>query len=130
WVGGIGVAPRHWGIVLTTHRGLYRSADGGGTWELQEGMLPIHLEASPLVRDPTDPATLYAGFAVTPYDEMWRRATQGGTMLGRLDAMSFAGGAAFLAVLGIVAAAAPRGLGRYYGKRTPPPTSTSAERAR
>jgi len=129
-VRGISVSPGQSAIVLTTHRGLYRSADGGGTWELQEGMLPIHLEASPLVRDPSDPATLYAGFAVTPYDELWRRATQGTTMLGRLDAMSLAGSAAFLAVIGIVATAALRRLGRYYGKPTPRATSSSAEQAR
>ena len=51
-------------------------------------------------------------------------------MLGRLDAMSLAGGVAFLAVVGIVATAALRGLGRYYGKQTPPATCSSAERAR
>jgi hypothetical protein len=117
-------------IVLTTHRGLYRSADGGGTWELQEGMLPIHLEAGPLGHEPADPATLYAGFAVTPYDAMWRMATQGGTMLGRLDAMSIAGALAFLVVMGIGAMAALRGLSRYYGKQGPRVTSPTAGRAR
>src|SRR5262249_8654177 len=98
--------------------------------ELQEGMLPVHLEAGPLVSDPTDPATLYAGFAITPYDEMLRMATLGGTMLGRLDAMSLVGGAAFLAVVWILAGAALRGLGRYYGKHSPRATSTSAGRIR
>jgi len=129
-VRGISVASDQSAIVLTTHRGLYRSADGGGTWELQEGMLPIHLEAWPLVRQPFDPAILYAGFAVTPYDEMWRMATQGGTMLGRLDAMSIAGAVAFLVVMGIGAMAAIRGLSRYYGTQAPRVTSPTAGRAR
>src|SRR5439155_1272439 len=75
-VRGIAVATSEPGIVLTTHRGLLRSTNGGQTWELQEGMLPAHLEAGPLVRDPADPTTLYAGFALTPYDEMWRMAAE------------------------------------------------------
>jgi photosystem II stability/assembly factor-like uncharacterized protein len=123
-VRGIAVAPVEPAIVLTTHRGLFRSADGGRSWELQEGMLPVHLEAGPLVRDPTDPRTLYAGFAITPYDELWRMAVEGGTMLGRLDALSLAGGAAFLAVMALVAVAALRGLGRYY--RQPPARAASS----
>ena len=129
-VRGISVTPAHAAIVLTTHRGLYRSADGGGTWELQEGMLPIHLEAGPLVHEPADPATLYAGFAVTPYDAMWRMATRGGTMLGRLDAMSIAGAVAFLVVMGICAIAALRGLSRHYGTQAPRVTSSTAGRTR
>jgi hypothetical protein len=129
-VRGISVMSAQSAIVLTTHRGLYRSGDGGGTWDLQEGMLPIHLEAGPLAREPADPATLYAGFAVTPYDEMWRMATQGGTMLGRLDAMSIAGAVAFLVVMGMGAMTALRGLSRYYGKQAPRVTSSTAGRAR
>ena len=62
------------------------------------------------------PHTLYAGFALTPYDELWRMATKGGTMLGRLNAVSLAGGAAFLLVVALAAIAALRRLGRYYGK--------------
>ena len=129
-VRGIVVAAAESAIVLTTHRGLYRSADNGRTWDLQEGMLPVHLEAGPLAPDPTDPATLYAGFALTPYDEMWRMATKGGTMLGRLDAVSLAGGAAFLLVMALAATVALRRLGRYYGKRALPAPSSAAERGR
>ncbi len=43
-------------VVLTTHRGLYRTADGGQTWRFLEGNLPVHLEARPLVRDPSHAA--------------------------------------------------------------------------
>ncbi len=114
-VRGIAVAERV--IVLTTHRGLLRSVNGGQSWSLQESTLPVHLESGPLVRDSTDPATLYAGFALTPYDEMWRVAVEGGSTLGRLDALSLAGGAAFLAVLGVAAVLALRWLARFY--RTP-----------
>jgi photosystem II stability/assembly factor-like uncharacterized protein len=113
-VRGIAVAMSEAAIVLTTHRGLFRSANGGDTWVLQEGMLPAHLEAGPLVRDPTDPATLYAGFALTPYDETWRMAVEGGTMLARLDTLSLSGALAFLAVLVLAAVASLRWLRRYY----------------
>jgi photosystem II stability/assembly factor-like uncharacterized protein len=116
-VRGIAVAVSEPSIVLTTHRGLFRSTNGGRSWQLQEGTLPVHLESGLLVRNPTDPATIYAGFSLTPYDELWRMAVEGGTMLGRLDALSLAGGAAFLVVLALAAVAALRWLGRYY--RTP-----------
>jgi photosystem II stability/assembly factor-like uncharacterized protein len=125
-----GIAVAQSAIVLTTHRGLYRSADGGRSWDLQEGMLPIHLESGPLARDPSDPATLYAGFALTPYDEIWRMATRGGTTLGRLDAVSLAGGAALLLVVALAAIAALRWLGRYYGKSALAATSRASERGR
>ena len=52
-------------LVLATDRGLYR-ADGGESWTLLVDTLPAHLEAGPLVRDPVDRATLYAGFALVP----------------------------------------------------------------
>jgi photosystem II stability/assembly factor-like uncharacterized protein len=127
-VRGIAVDARQSAVVLTTHRGLYRSADGGRTWDLVEGMLPIHLEAGPLVIDPADRATLYAGFAITPYDAAWRMAGEGRTMLGRLDAVSLAGGAAFLLVMALAAIAALRRLGRFYGRRGP--SDSAAERVR
>jgi hypothetical protein len=78
-------------LVLTTDRGIYRSGDGGGRWELVIDNVPVHLEAGPLVRDPVDPATLYAGFALIPYAELWRGAAGGGSALGGLDPISLAG---------------------------------------
>jgi photosystem II stability/assembly factor-like uncharacterized protein len=86
-------------IVLTTHRGVMRSADGGETWAVVEGVLPTHLESGPLLRDPHDRATLYAGFALTPYAEIFRRAEQGNNLLSQIDPVSLAGGLAFLLLI-------------------------------
>jgi photosystem II stability/assembly factor-like uncharacterized protein len=102
-------------IVLTTHRGMYRSVDGGARWTLLEGNLPVHLEAKPLVRDPGDAQTLYAGYSLMPYAEVWRIALEGGTLLGRVDLLSLAGGLAFLLLLMLVGALAVRRL--YRGAR-------------
>ena len=63
-------------IVLTTHRGLMRSADGGATWAKVEGALPLHLEPSPLAQDRSDPNIVYAGFSLRPYNEAWRAAQE------------------------------------------------------
>lgn len=90
-------------IVLSTHRGILRSTDNGQTWRLVEGNLPVHLEAGPLVRDPRDAATLYAGFSLAPYTEVWRRGSRGANLLLRLDPLSLAGGAAFLVLLAALA---------------------------
>ncbi len=88
-------------LVLTTHRGMFRSSDRGETWGLIEGNLPVHLEARPLVRDPTHADTLYAGYALLPYSEIWRIAVEGGNLLNRVDVISLAGGLAFLLLLGV-----------------------------
>jgi hypothetical protein len=101
-------------IVLATDRGLYRTAAGGVGWQLMADNLPAHLEAGPLVRDPVDPASLYAGFAVVPYHELWRRAAEGLTALGRVDLVSLAGGVAFLTLVALGTAAVIRRLRRYY----------------
>lgn len=101
-------------IIATTDRGLYRSVDGGGNWTAVTDTLPPHLEAGPLLRDTVDPATLYAGFALTPYAELWRRAANHDGALVRADASSLIGGAALLLLLAGVGVAAVRWLGRYY----------------
>jgi photosystem II stability/assembly factor-like uncharacterized protein len=106
-------------MVLTTDRGLFRSGDGGQRWALMADALPAHLEAGPLVSDPIDPATLYAGFALIPYAELWRLGAEGGSALRRLDPWSLAGGLAFLVVLALGAALALRRLRLYY--RPSPP---------
>jgi len=99
-------------LVLTTHRGAYRSADGGRSWLLLEGNLPVHLEAGPLVPDPGDPNTLYAGYSLTPYDEIRRRAVEGSNLLSQVDPLSLAGGAAFLTLIAAAAIFAVRRLSR------------------
>ena len=109
-----GIAVAGGTIVLTTDRGLYRSADSGERWALLADNLPAHLEAGPLVRDPVDPDTLYAGFALTPYAEIWRRAAEGGDSLRRLSLPSLAGSAAFLALVALSAVVALRWLRHYY----------------
>jgi hypothetical protein len=111
-------------IVLATDRGVYRSPDGGQRWEPPSASLPAHLEAGPPVRDPLDPSTIYAGFAVTPSDRLRRQAAEGGSAFARLSVADLAGGAAFLALLTLGALAAVRRLARSR-YRTPlgPPSS-------
>jgi hypothetical protein len=84
-------------LVVTTHRGMYRSDDGGRTWILKENNLPAHLEAGPLVRD--EAQTLYAVYSLLPYPEVWRSAIEGSNLLSRLDPVSIGGGFAFMALL-------------------------------
>jgi photosystem II stability/assembly factor-like uncharacterized protein len=95
-VRGIAVDAGEKQFVLATHRGVMRSTDGAQTWAVVEGNLPVHLEAGFLARDPVDAATLYAGFSLTPYTEIRRRAGSGANLLARLDPMSLAGAGAFL----------------------------------
>jgi photosystem II stability/assembly factor-like uncharacterized protein len=112
-------------VVLSTDRGVYRSTDIAGHWTSIEGNLPVHLESAPLVRDPSNLATLYVGFSLTPYDEIWRRAVEGSNLLSQVDAMSLAGGAAFLILLAVSAIYAVRRLSRSpRGGDTMPTTRT------
>lgn len=102
-------------LVLSTHRGVLRSTDGGQSWGQVESTLPVHLEAGPLLRDPHDASTLYAGFSLSPYGEMYRRAEQGGALLTQIDPLSLAGGVAFLLLLIASGIFATRWLSRRYG---------------
>ena len=74
FIRGIAVTQAGKVIVLTTHRGLMRSTDGGTSWAKIESALPLHLEPSPLVQDGKDPSIVYAGFSLRPYSEPWRTA--------------------------------------------------------
>jgi photosystem II stability/assembly factor-like uncharacterized protein len=108
----IAVASTGSAVTLATDHGLYRSLDTGKHWDLLSDTLPAHLEAWPLVRDPKDSGTLYAGFALIPYLELWALAVEGRTVMSRLDVVSVAGGIAFLSLLGLGATFALRRLGR------------------
>ena len=86
-------------LVVTTNRGLYRSENSGESWVLKEDNLPIHLEAGPLARDPSDASVLYAVYSLMPYSEVWRAAIEGGNLLRRLDPISLAGGVSFILLI-------------------------------
>ncbi len=76
FIRGIAVTQAGAVMVLTTHRGLMRSNDGGVTWAKIESALPLHLEPSPLAQDGRDPNIVYAGFSLRPYSEPWRTAQE------------------------------------------------------
>lgn len=118
-VRGISADPDAATLMVTTHRGMYRSEDGGRTWALREGNLPVHLEAGPLVRGPGDPRTLYAVFSLVPYLEVWRTAVEGGNLLARTDPVSLAGGLAFVLLLLIGGGLLARWLDRRRGIAPP-----------
>jgi photosystem II stability/assembly factor-like uncharacterized protein len=108
-------------IVVSTPRGVYRSADAARTWVQLQGTLPVHLEAGPLTRDPQSATTLYAPFSLTPYHEMRRRALEGSNLLSQIDAFSLAGAGAFFILFIVAAVYAVRKLMRISarGERTP-----------
>ena len=108
-------------LVVSTHRGVYASFDGGSTWAAVTDNLPGHIEAGPLARDPLEAGTLYVGFALTPYDEQWRRALDGGSAANRLGLADLVGAAAFLLLLAIGGGVALHWLAR----RGPPRTAES-----
>jgi photosystem II stability/assembly factor-like uncharacterized protein len=119
-----GIAASEEAIVVTTDHGLYRSIDSGENWTLCIDSLPAHLEAGPLLSDPVDPATLYAGFALIPYPELWRRAASHEGAFVKVNATSLVVSVIFLLLLTLGAVTALRRLGRYYQPfdRAAPPT--------
>ena len=111
-VRGIAADPTATTLVVTTTRGMYRSTDGGESWALKEANLPVHLEAGPLVRDPSDAGTLYAVYSLIPYAEVWRTALEGSNLLARTDPVSLAGGLAILVLIMIAGGLVVRWLSR------------------
>ena len=101
-------------LLLATHRGMFRTTDRAQIWNQVESTLPVHLESGLLMRDPHDASTLYAGFSLSPYEEAWRRAEQGGSLLAQLDPVSLAGGLAFLIILTVTGVMTTRWLARRY----------------
>lgn len=114
-VRGLAVADAGKTLVLATHRGLLRSVDAGATWTQVQGALPTQLEAGLLLRDPHDRATLYTGFALEPYPDVWRRAEAAANQLARIDPWKLAGGAAVVGLLLIGAIGGARYLSRKRG---------------
>jgi photosystem II stability/assembly factor-like uncharacterized protein len=114
-----GIAASDEAIVLTTDRGLYRSVDGAASWTPIIDNLPAHLEAGPLVRDPADPATLYAGFSLVPYSELWRRSAEHEGAFARVSMTSLVGSAVLLILLALGAVATLRRLGHHYPRSAP-----------
>jgi hypothetical protein len=111
---GVGASADGRALVLTTDRGLYRSGNGGATWELLADGLPVHLPARLLVRDPRDGETFYAGFSIRPYDVLWQAAAEGTSALQRLDAVNVGGAAALLTLVVLAGGIALGRLRRYY----------------
>src|SRR5881409_2675078 len=105
--------------VVASDRGLFRSTDSGARWVALVENLPAHLEAGPLVSDPSEPTRLYAGFTLTPYPELWRRAAEGAAAWRRIDLTSLLGAAAFLMLVGILGVVAVRRLRRQDRVQTP-----------
>jgi photosystem II stability/assembly factor-like uncharacterized protein len=101
-VRGIAADPTAKTLVVTTHRGTFRSTDAGAHWVLEEGNLPVHLEAGPLSRDPANPSVLYIVYSLIPYPEVWRSAVEGSNLLARADPTSLIGGLAFLLLLSLI----------------------------
>jgi photosystem II stability/assembly factor-like uncharacterized protein len=99
-------------LLVSTDRGLYATRDRATTWDLLADNLPGHIEAGPLAVDSRQPATLYAGFSVTPYDEVWQNAASGNSTLARLGSGELAGAGAFVLLLILCAVLALRTLAR------------------
>jgi photosystem II stability/assembly factor-like uncharacterized protein len=109
---GIAAASSGGSLIVASHRGLYASNDRGATWTALVDNLPGHLEAGPLIRDPAQPTTLYAGFSLTPYDEQWARAAEGRSAASKVTPIDLVGALAFLLLLCTTAAVALRWLAR------------------
>jgi photosystem II stability/assembly factor-like uncharacterized protein len=109
-----GITATEEAVVVATDRGLYRSINGGAGWMPIIDNVPAHLEAGPLVSDPVDPATLYAGFALIPYPELWRRAAEHEGAFARVSLTSLVGSVVLLALAVLGALAALRWLRHYY----------------
>jgi photosystem II stability/assembly factor-like uncharacterized protein len=117
-VRGIAASEDSTTIVVTTQRGTYRSENGGESWTLKEGNLPIHLEAGPLARDLADPSVIYAVYSLMPYSEVWRMANEGGNPVVRLDPISLASGISFFLLILIGGGLTARRLARWRTARS------------
>ena len=75
------------------------STDSGKMWTLITESVPAHLEAGPLVRDPLNAASLYAGFSLLPYHEIWQRSASQRSALAHVSVTSLIAGIFALTVV-------------------------------
>jgi photosystem II stability/assembly factor-like uncharacterized protein len=120
---GLAASPDRMRLVLSTHRGVYTTVDGGATWSAVTDNLPGHIEAGPLLRDPVESQTLYVGFALTPYDEQWQRVADGRSGGARLSLPDVLGAVAFLVLLLLGAIVALQWLARRQPPRAAQPVA-------
>jgi hypothetical protein len=94
-------------ILMATDRGVFRGTTEGRRWAPVTDTLPAHLDAGVLAHDPVEPATIYAGFALTPHEQLARHSADSGSMLSRFLPDPWAGGLGVLAlaVLAVVTGA-------------------------
>ena len=78
-------------VIITSDHGMYGSLDGGRTWQLEESGLPVHIEAGPLIRDPSDRRTLYAAYSLIPYSALWRAALEDSNLISRIEVTQLIG---------------------------------------
>jgi hypothetical protein len=103
-----------WGdvMVIATDRGVFRSANAGESWEPPKEVLPAHLPAGVLTRDPRSPATFYAGFAIAQYEDLQPKAPPTGRAFETPGLASIAIGVVLFAVLVLGATMGARYLAR------------------
>lgn len=103
-----------WGdvMVIATDRGVFRSANAGESWEPPKEVLPAHLPAGFLTRDPRSPATFYAGFALAQYEDLQQRPSPAERAFERPSLASLAGGVVLFLVLAVCAIMGVRHLAR------------------
>jgi photosystem II stability/assembly factor-like uncharacterized protein len=80
---GIAADPSATVLVVTSHRGMYRSENGGLSWVAQEGGLPAHQEAGQLIGDRRTNGTLLAVYSLVPYADIWSDAVAAADRLAR-----------------------------------------------
>jgi photosystem II stability/assembly factor-like uncharacterized protein len=115
-----GIAASDEAIVLATNRGIYRANGNGENWTPVTESVPAHLEAGPLVRDPVDPSSIYAGFSLVSYDELWRRSASRRSALAQVSLTSLVAGGALLSALVAAGIGALLCLGGYYRSAAKP----------
>ena len=113
-------------ILIATDRGVFRSVDAGGSWEPPKEGLPAHLAAGVLTRDPRNPSTVYAGFAVAQYADLLPRVPQTGGAFGGVGWMTAVGGVVILLLLALSAIVAVQHLVRT--RVRPDPNGARSER--